>query len=524
MLDRRTEDLLDQDMLLQLHRSTPGFSSDGVNPHCPDGWRYHPSSISQLVNLIGFVGQALQLVLAAFCGGKFFGQLLMDVLLRRLPDDTREMFRVPPWTMCVLRSAVPTGPIAADLSNLVIDEGDEAGWEEFCRQIEEWRKRTDEGADSVIARSSKDREDWLDPAAGAESSHVYHVGSYCPSISSSRIADLSDPRKMASEMEKLRRHPHLLQIRDQGVGLVFDVAYSYLLQRPVVRVAHGRILQGRSHGPDGEIFTSPTWDGWSSCGIWDPAKSEWICPLTTPLGGRAVALYIPVVERFITALMRLVEPLNFGVQVEACYVPAANQTQMSLLQIRPTPEVMRGASLIRRWALGKEIVLETPVVGRPVATAGEVVILDQWAMEDYTTIGRGIFEKLRYPRPEGDDVTDKRPDDPSDVCSRIVLADIHACPRGLQFLHCMAGLQQAHASAFIGPNAVTGWMHEANFPPEREAGSDPAAQRAVKQLFRTVQELPIFGVDSADAIKLRRTLAKKEVCVNSDGLVGWIMV
>ena len=29
MLDRRTEELLDQDMLLQLHRSTPGFSSDG---------------------------------------------------------------------------------------------------------------------------------------------------------------------------------------------------------------------------------------------------------------------------------------------------------------------------------------------------------------------------------------------------------------------------------------------------------------------------------------------------------------
>lgn len=170
---------------------------------------------------------------------------------------------------------------------------------------------------SVMIRSSAADEDWIDPRSGVHESKAF-----------------SPESAMDEIMARIERNENLVvQRREWGIGCVVDVGFSELLQKPIVRIAHGNIALV----PYGGRYSSATWDGESQVGVYDAQTGEPIVPIAKY--EKLAAIASDLVRELVNGLKRL--EIDFGVQFELVIDPD-NTEKWSLVQMRPSPEALRG--------------------------------------------------------------------------------------------------------------------------------------------------------------------------------------
>lgn len=210
------------------------------------------------------------------------------------------------------------------------------------------------GPGNTFIRSSAEKEDWLDPASGVFKSF--------PSCRIGRSALKSEIGKVVNEcgsviLQKMIGYPGSQY--NLAMGFVVDVGYSQILQKPVVRVSHGRRLWNESNA------TSATWDEMAPAGIYDAETGEPIISLRTQYSEFAPTLALEFVKH-----MKDLE-LNFGMQFEII----EDSDKWYLVQARPSPGIIQGVVKIDQPVSDKAY--WTPHVNRVGNVQGKFLTFDR---------------------------------------------------------------------------------------------------------------------------------------------------
>lgn len=281
-------------------------------------------------------------------GGKAFGLALCECIAAQIPNCS-----VPLWTALTYEEQVRRLQGSKDLGffgGVPLPPSKKPKW---------------------IWRSSDPREDWLDPRAGVLKSHTCDGG---------------------KEWDRLREihtqgQPLVLQQCVEGIGVVMDIGYSELLQKPIVRIAFGRTTR---RGED-RVYTSPTNDTEATIAIWDSETGEIIDWSDEKHGGgldppRRVKLLPPdlpkkLARAFYDAVQRV--GLTFGTQIELYLHPHAPYIWY-LVQIRPSPGMVHGLDSGVEFD-GKTIpsnaLAITPAVNKVFDVESEIRLID-WSPDN----------------------------------------------------------------------------------------------------------------------------------------------
>lgn len=315
-----------------IHDSSP--NSENLNPQrrlYADGWDYNVSDPFKLIDL--FVGSRSdplyeKLESAWFQdGGKVFGLRLCELIAAQCPG-----LYVPAW-MPVSSFSFRSGYVKTPI------------FPEEPDPIDKWLAYNFQPP--CIIRSSDYGEDWQDGRAGVSDSLV------------------SSSRMLKSKVRKqLEANTHLvIQELVFGIGCVFDIVYSPLLKRNVVRIAAGK----KSVSGSGDSWTSATWDNEATMGLWDIKKRDWIIPF--PEQHWLHRSIKTIIEELVNAIFSL--QIDFGLQLELIVHPEM-QYQWCLVQLRPSPNLVRGPREVQKTS-GK-IINTTIRVNKAGSATGEILL------------------------------------------------------------------------------------------------------------------------------------------------------
>lgn len=286
----------------------------------PNGWLYTHTSPLRLVGRLPGThfdrASRTEFVEALrHGGGKAFGLSLCQKLAEK---DVR--LRVPPWIW--LRPSQQRDP--AVLHSI---------GERLCISEDEL----------VILRSSDFTEDWMLTESGEHES---------------KRTSLKRAPELISHMS-LRNMPHVVQAFKPGIGIVVDIAYSQLLQAPVIRVATGREFNLIESA---QRFSSATNDHEGVIALYSILGKPILTPQHGLLYNKSV-LSLPLQEVAQTLAALLIRSgIRFGVQVELVVHPE-KPDEWWLVQIRPTPGRVRPIKTLGPLPKGDLIVSSAAVSG-----------------------------------------------------------------------------------------------------------------------------------------------------------------
>ncbi len=276
------------------------------------GWNY-TSSTSATQKLVEHISQCtgnkqvLELAGGHPGGGKAFGLHLCELLVDKLGDN----FRVPSWFHLLPEERGSALLTKDENANIISYTWGKYKIQAPGRELKSWH----DPQSSVMVRSSAQDEDWKNAASGTSQSKRIWVNELVEKL----------------RHERWGNEPMVVQEHAYGVGMVIDIGYSPLLERVV-----GRVASGRTH----ERFTSATWDSDGPCGLWDVETGERLFWRTRGCTGEFENSfnYAKLVTELYHALRRI--GITFGVQLEV--VVSTYNSMVYVVQLRPTPELVRG--------------------------------------------------------------------------------------------------------------------------------------------------------------------------------------
>jgi hypothetical protein len=303
------------------------------HPFDPNAWNYHQSP-AEIVHTFppalrkALGGKRKMIKLIQQGGGKALG---LRVCERVASFDTR--LRVPSWIMFS----------RAEQRDYLFHGTFPSTCEGIFRS-----------GDPVILRSSHTEEDWMSGDAGTYLSLKSTAFGWRDILERLYGKDL----------------PIVIQHLTPGIGITVDIGWSVLLRRVVVRIACGRACRT----PEGITYTSATFDRDGEIQARDPQTGELILPVFKGLKLIPVLTDFPFDDLARTLYQAVHRTgIRFGVQMELMIHPDRPQ-EWNLVQIRPSPQILRGKLPIRP-AMLQAPEAQTPVVNMVCIAQGRPVIL-----------------------------------------------------------------------------------------------------------------------------------------------------
>lgn len=303
--------------------SSNSGNSSSQRPFYADGWDYKKPDYHWLINAFsaGLVDRRLDYEFALdYEGGKAVGLMICEEVANKCTH-----IQVPDWfSVCWARE-------------YMLDPGQCWISDWFHKHQYPW----------CIIRSSGPEEDWMDGRSGIDTSLDCNCREFDQIL---RERFKTSGNQVVQE--------HIL-----GIGCVFDIVYSPIYKRNVIRVAAG----GGSRTGDGITWTSATWDNEASMGLWDMENYSWIIPF--PENHWLSKSIIVILEELTGAIISM--PFYFGLQLELVVKPY-RQEVWHLVQLRPSPNPVRGSRVVPKPS-GK-LVNTSIRVNKAGNISGELVI------------------------------------------------------------------------------------------------------------------------------------------------------
>ena len=246
-------------------------------------------SLSSLESRLGSQNCGQLATLLTRFGGKAVSLPMCELIAQHCPN---QMLKVPRWIGVPQSSSTDS---------------------ETLQSISAWLKAAGPGIGYCL-RSSEFEEDWIDPRSGVMQSEMFRSGA----LTAEQVLSA------ANKSPKVLQH----HAGFGTVGMVVDVAYSPILKRVVMRLAHGRI-------PKLGLPTSPTWDYESLLTVVDFDTGEVIIPNHS--------ISAEIVECFRKCIYVGMMKIGMAAQFEVYYLPGRLlDSGFNLVQMRPLPEKLRG--------------------------------------------------------------------------------------------------------------------------------------------------------------------------------------
>lgn len=337
-----------------------------------DAWTYeNPGQLDQLIeSMMGHTDPAERAREKAALiehGGKAIGLQYCMALAKLMPNrlEVPTSVALTPHEIREITEAQDPTLLLRESTHLAMEPGSRA---HSTRAIQS----TYDSGYSLFARSSALDEDWLSGDAGVHTSKTF---------SSTRTDPLHDFAECNIPVVVM---PHIY-----GVGLVVDVGYSELFERVVVRVAVGRATH--------KTLTSPTWDTESKVMVFD-ATGACLVPHHELMNSeqddytflRRNGLIDGAFQRELVKALRQVQGHStFGVQLEL--IGQRKTSALALVQVRPTPSALRGASATVKSSEGS-LQLTTARVSKPFDISSQMLICNEGsdALHNACNIGVAI--------------------------------------------------------------------------------------------------------------------------------------